>query len=185
MSLLTLLSNFKCKAYTHDAKTKLILRELILIKFEQETILANSVSLHRVLRAPISRVFRAFSDPDAKASWISPFGYICKVHSFEFKVGGNYKMSFRNFTNDQSHSWSGNFTHIKTNELVIYKDRFDDPNLPGEMTVTVILKEVSSGTDLSIKQEGISDMIPTEMCYLGWQESLTKLAQLVEPEINS
>lgn len=146
--------------------------------------MANTVNLHRVLKAPVSRVFRAFSNPEAKATWLPPFGFICQVHSFDFKVGGSYKMSFTNFTNEQKHSWSGNFTAIKPNELLIYKDRFDDPNLPGEMTVTISFKEVSCGTELSIKQEGIPDMIPTEMCYLGWQESLIKLAQLVEPEIN-
>lgn len=146
--------------------------------------MANTVNLHRVLKAPVSRVFRAFSNPQAKATWLPPFGFICQVHSFEFKVGGSYKMSFTNFTNEQKHSWTGTFTSIKPNELLIYKDRFDDPNLPGEMTVTVTFREVSCGTELTIKQEGIPEMIPAEMCYLGWQESLVKLAQLVEPEIN-
>jgi uncharacterized protein YndB with AHSA1/START domain len=146
--------------------------------------MTNTVNLHRVLRAPVSRVFRAFSNPDAKAVWLPPFGMICQVHSFDFKVGGNYKMSFMNFTNEQSHSWTGTFTTIKTNELLVYKDKFDDPNLPGEMTVTVSFKEVSCGTELSIKHEGIPSMIPTELCYLGWQEGLVKLAQLVEPELN-
>lgn len=146
--------------------------------------MANTVHLHRVLKAPTSRVFRAFSDPEAKAVWLPPFGFICKVHSFDFKVGGNYKMSFKNFTNEQIHSWTGTFTAIKPNELLIYKDKFDDPNLPGEMTVTISFKEVSCGTELNIKQEGIPEMIPAEMCYLGWQESLIKLTQLVEPEIN-
>lgn len=146
--------------------------------------MANTVNLHRVLKAPPSRVFKAFSNPDAKAVWLPPFGYICQVHSFDFKQGGNYKMSFMNFTNDERHSWTGIFTTIKPNELLVYKDKFDDPNLPGEMTVTVSFKEVSCGTELSIKQEGIPELIPAEMCYLGWQESLVKLAQLVEPEIN-
>lgn len=146
--------------------------------------MANTVRLHRVLKAPVSRVFRAFSQPEAKATWLPPFGFICKVHSFEFKEGGNYKMSFTNFTNDQSHSWTGTFTKIKTNETLVYKDKFDDANLPGEMTVTISFKEVICGTELTITQEGIPEMIPTEMCYLGWQESLIKLAQLVEPEIN-
>ena len=146
--------------------------------------MANSVTLHRVLKAPVSRVFRAFSNPDAKAVWLPPFGYICNVHSYDFKEGGHYKMSFTNFTNEQSHSWTGTFTSIRPYELLVYKDKFDDPNLPGEMTVTVSLKEVSCGTELSIKQEGIPEMIPAEMCYLGWQESLIKLAQLVEPEIS-
>lgn len=146
--------------------------------------MANTVNLHRVLKAPVSRVFRAFSNPEAKAVWLPPFGYICHVHSFDFKIGGNYKMSFMNFTNEQKHSWTGTFTAIKPNETLIYKDKFDDPDLSGEMTVTISFKEVSCGTELSIKQEGIPEMIPTEMCYLGWQESLIKLAQLVEPEIN-
>ncbi|MFP5386580.1 MAG: SRPBCC family protein [Bacteriovoracia bacterium] len=146
--------------------------------------MANTVNLHRVLKAPVSRVFRAFSNPDAKATWLPPFGFICQVHSFDFRIGGSYKMSFTNFTNEQKHSWGGTFTTIKPNELLVFKDKFDDPNLPGEMTVTVSFKEVSCGTELTIKQEGIPEMIPTEMCYLGWQESLIKLAQLVEPEIN-
>jgi uncharacterized protein YndB with AHSA1/START domain len=146
--------------------------------------MSNTVHLHRVLKAPVARVFKAFSSAEAKATWLPPFGFICQVQSFEFKVGGHYKMSFVNFTNDQKHSWGGSFAAIKPNELLIYKDKFDDPNLPGEMTVTIFFKEVLCGTELTIKQEGIPAMIPTEMCYLGWQESLVKLAQLVEPEIN-
>lgn len=146
--------------------------------------MANTVTLHRVLKAPVSRVFRAFSDPEAKAAWLPPYGFTCKVHSFDFKVGGTYKMSFKNFTNEQKHSWTGTFTMIKPRELLVFKDKFDDLNLPGEMTVTISFKEVMCGTELNIKQEGIPDMIPAEMCYLGWQESLMKLAQLVEPEIN-
>ncbi|HXH30836.1 MAG TPA: SRPBCC family protein [Bacteriovoracaceae bacterium] len=142
--------------------------------------MSKTVNLHRVLRAPVARVFRAFSDSEAKAVWLPPFGFICRVHSFDFKIGGSYKMSFMNFTNEQRHSWSGTFTAIKPHELLVYKDKFDDPNLPGEMTVTISFKEVSCGTELSIKQEGIPEMIPTEMCCLGWQESLIKLAQLVE-----
>lgn len=146
--------------------------------------MANSVTLHRVLKAPVTRVFKAFANAEAKAVWLPPFGFICTVQAFDFKVGGHYRMSFRNFTNDQSHSWSGTFTAIKPNELLVYKDKFDDPNLPGEMTVTISFKEVMCGTEISIKQDGIPEMIPAEMCYLGWQESLIKLAQLVEPEIN-
>lgn len=146
--------------------------------------MANTVNLHRVLKAPVSRVFRAFSNPDAHATWISPFGFVCKIHSFDFKVGGSFKMSFINFTNEQIHSFGGSYSLIKPNELLIYTDKFDDPNLPVEMKVTITFKEVSCGTELVIQQEGIPDMIPTEMCYLGWQESLIKLAQLVEPEIN-
>lgn len=146
--------------------------------------MANTVNIHRVLKAPVSRVYRAFSNPEAKAVWIPPFGFICQVHSFDFKEGGSYKMSFINFTNEQKHSWSGTFVEIKPNERLILTDKFDDPNMPGEMTVTITFKEVMCGTELIIKQEGIPEMIPAEMCYLGWQESLLKLAKLVEPEIN-
>jgi uncharacterized protein YndB with AHSA1/START domain len=146
--------------------------------------MSSTVSLHRVLKAPVSRVFRAFSTPEAKATWLPPFGYICQVQAFDFKVGGAYRMSFTNFTNQEKHSWTGTFTVITPNELLVYKDRFDDPNLPGEMTVTVTFREVSTGTELAIRQEGIPTAIPAELCYLGWQESLVKLAQLVEAEIN-
>lgn len=146
--------------------------------------MASTVNLHRVLKAPVSRVFRAFSNAQAKATWLPPFGFICQVESFDFKVGGTYRMSFTNFTNEQKQSWGGTFKTIKPDELLVFSDKFDDPNLPGEMTVTISFKTVSCGTELTIKQEGIPDMIPPEMCYLGWQESLIKLAQLVEPEIN-
>lgn len=146
--------------------------------------MSNTVNLHRVLKAPVSRVFRAFSDPQAKATWLPPFGFICTVHSYDFKVGGSYRMSFTNFTNDQKHSWGGTFKTITPEKLLVFTDKFDDPNMPGEMTVTITFREVMCGTELIIKQEGIPDMIPAEMCYLGWQESLIKLAQLVEPEIN-
>lgn len=146
--------------------------------------MSNTVNLHRVLKAPVDCVFRAFSDPEAKATWLPPFGFICTVHSFDFKVGGAYRMSFTNFTNGNKHSWGGNFKVIQPNELLVITDKFDDPNMPGEMTVTVAFKKVLCGTEISIKQEGIPEMIPPAMCYLGWQESLVKLAQLVEPEIN-
>lgn len=146
--------------------------------------MANTINLHRVLKAPVSRVFKAFTNADALATWIPPFGFIAKVHSFNPVVGGTYKMSFINFTNLQEHSFGGTYFEIKPNELLKYGDKFDDPNLPGLMTVTINFKEVSCGTELTVKQEGIPDVIPTEMCYLGWQESLIKLAQLVEPEIN-
>lgn len=145
--------------------------------------MSNTVNLHRVLKAPVARVYKAFSNPSAKAVWLPPFGFICEVHAYDFKVGGSYKMSFTNFTNDQKHSWSGSFTEINPNQSLEYKDKFDDPNLPGEMTVTIHFKEVLCGTEITIKQEGIPEMIPAEMCYLGWQESLIKLAQLVEPDI--
>ena len=143
----------------------------------------NTVHLHRILKAPVSRLFKAFSEPEAKAVWLPPFGFVGQAHSFDFKVGGTYKMSFTNFTTGQKDSWSGIFTDIKPNALIVYKDKFDNPHLPGEMTVSVTFKELSCGTELIIKHEGIPEMIPAEMCYLGWQESLVKLAQLVEPEI--
>jgi uncharacterized protein YndB with AHSA1/START domain len=146
--------------------------------------MSNTISIHRILKAPVDRVFRAFSDPQAKATWLPPFGFICTVHSFDFKEGGHYSMSFTNFTNEHKHSWGGTFKTIKPNELLVISDKFDDPNLSGEMTVTVSFKEVLCGTEINIKQEGIPEMIPSEMCYLGWQESLIKLTQLVEPEIN-
>lgn len=146
--------------------------------------MSNTVTLHRVLKAPVDRVYRAFTNPDALATWMPPFGFIAKVHEFNAKVGGSYKMSFINFTTQQEMFFGGTYFEIKPNQLLKYADKFDDPNLPGEMTVTVNFKEVSCGTELNIKQEGIPSVIPTEMCYLGWQESLIKLAQLVEPEIN-
>ncbi len=143
----------------------------------------NSVSLHRILKAAPEKVFRAFSNPDACASWFPPYGFFCTVHHMDFKIGGNYKMSFTNFTTGNGHSFGGKFLDIKLNELIKYTDTFDDPNLPGEMTTTVSLKKVSCGTELEILQEGIPSAIPAEMCYLGWQESLEKLMKLVEPEI--
>ena len=146
--------------------------------------MSNTVNLHRVLKAPVSRVFRAFSNPEALATWIPPYGFIAKIHSFDFRVGGSHKMSFMNFTNEQEHSFGGTYIEIHPNKLLRYTDKFDDPSLPGEMSVTISFKEVSCGTELTIKQEGIPSVIPAEMCYLGWQESLMKLAHLVEPEIN-
>jgi uncharacterized protein YndB with AHSA1/START domain len=143
----------------------------------------NTVTLHRVLATSPDKVFRAFSDADAYASWIPPFGFIGKVHHMEFREEGNYKMSFSNFSTGNSHSFGGEFVEIKSNELIKYTDRFDDPNLPGEMITTVRLTKVSCGTDLNIVQEGIPAAIPVEMCYLSWQESLEKLKKLVEPEI--
>lgn len=144
----------------------------------------GTITLHRVFKAPVSRVFRAFSDADALVSWIPPYGFIAKVHEFNFEVGGSYKMSFINFTNQQKHSFGGVYREIRKNEFLQYGDKFDDPNLPGEMVVTINFKKVSCGTEINISQEGIPDAIPTEMCYLGWQESLEKLSHLVEPEIN-
>lgn len=146
--------------------------------------MANSVQLHRVIKASPEKVFRAFSNAAAMASWIPPYGFLCEIQQFDFKEGGNFKMSFYNFTTQTSHSFGGKYLTIKTNEFLKYSDVFDDPNLPGEMITKVTLKEVMCGTDLSITQEGIPDMIPSEMYYLGWQESLEKLIKLVEPEIN-
>ena len=145
----------------------------------------NTIRLHRVLRAPPERVYRAFLDADAMAKWLPPHGFTGKVHRLEAKVGGEHRMSFTNFTNGASHSFGGRYLELVPNERLRYTDRFDDPNLPGEMQVTVVLKKVSCGTELSVVQEGVPDVIPAEMCYLGWQESLGQLAKLVEPEIPS
>ena len=144
----------------------------------------NTVKLHRVLRAPAQRIYRAFIDADAMAKWLPPHGFTGKVHHIKAEVGGTYKMSFKNLTTGQSHSFGGEFLELVPNERIRYTDKFDDPNLPGQMQTTVTLKEVSCGTELSIVQEGIPSVIPVEACYLGWQESLSLLALLVEPEIN-
>lgn len=144
----------------------------------------NTVRLHRVLTAKPEKVYRAFIEPDALARWIAPNGFTCKVHSMDPQVGGTFKMSFTNFTTGKSHSFGGEYRELKPNERLRYTDVFDDPNLPGEMLVTVDLKAVLVGTELTIVQEGVPDVIPLEMCYLGWQESLRHLAKLVEPEIN-
>ncbi|HUX55292.1 MAG TPA: SRPBCC family protein [Williamwhitmania sp.] len=144
---------------------------------------SNSITLHRVLKATPEKVFRAFSDPSAYANWIPPYGFLCSVHHMDFEVGGSYKMSFINFSTGNGQSFGGKFLEIKTNELIKHTDKFDDPNLPGEMTTTFWFNQVSCGTELKILQEGIPSVIPTEMCYLGWQESLDKLKKLVEPVI--
>ena len=144
----------------------------------------NTVRLHRVLRAKPERVYRAFIDADAMAKWLPPNGFTGKVHHIDAKVGGTYKMSFTNFTTGSSHSFGGKFLEMVPNKLLRYSDAFDDPNLPGEMQVTVTLEAVTCGTELNIEQAGIPDLIPVEMCYLGWQDSLRNLARLVEPEIN-
>jgi len=143
----------------------------------------HTVRLHRVLRTKPERVYRAFLDPDAMAKWLPPNGFTGKVHHLDAKVGGTFKMSFTNFTNGKSHSFGGTYLELKPNELLRYTDKFDDPNLPGEMVTTVTLREVFCGTELSATQEGIPAMIPAEACYLGWQESLVLLAKLVEAEI--
>jgi len=143
----------------------------------------NTIRLHRVLRATPERVYRAFLDPDAMVKWLPPNGFTGKVHSMDAKVGGGHKMSFTNFTTGQSHSFGGTYIELMPNERIRYTDKFDDPNLPGEMQVTVTLKKVSCGTDVNIVQEDVPEAIPAEMCYLGWQESLVLLAKLVEAEI--
>ena len=143
----------------------------------------NTVRLHRVLRAKPERVYRAFLDPDAMVKWLPPNGFTAKVHQLDAKVGGTYKMSFTNFTTGKSHSFGGTYLELKPNELLRYTDKFDDPNLPGEIQVTIALKQVFCGTELNITQAGIPAVIPAEACYMGWQESLTLLAKLVEAEI--
>lgn len=141
------------------------------------------VSLHRVIKATPEKVFRAFSDPIAHSSWLPPYGFICTVEEMDFRVGGQFKMTFINFSTGNKHSFGGTYLEIKPNELIKYTDTFDDPNLPGQMTTTISLNRVLCGTELKAVQEGIPEVIPTEMCYLGWQESLEKLIRLVEPEI--
>ena len=143
----------------------------------------GTVTLHRVLKADPEKVFRAFTTADAMAAWLPPYGFLCQVHQLDAKVGGSYKMTFINFTTGNGHSFGGKYVEIKTNEFLQYTDVFDDPNLPGEMTTTVWLKKSIAATDLKVTQEGIPDMIPVDMCYLGWQESLDKLMRLVEPVI--
>ncbi len=143
----------------------------------------NTVRFHRVLKAPPERIYRAFLDPDAMAKWLPPNGFTGKVHSMDASVGGGYKMSFTNFTTGQAHSFGGKYLELVPNAKLRYSDAFDDPNLPGEMMTTIVLAAVSCGTEVNIEQSGIPTMIPVEMCYLGWQESLAMLAMLVEPEI--
>ena len=143
----------------------------------------GTVRLHRVLRANPERIYRAFLDADAMAKWLPPYGFTCKVHHMEPKVGGTYRMSFTNFSTGHSHSFSGEYLELAPSEKIRYTDKFDDPNLPGGMRTTITLKQVSCGTELDVVQEGVPAAIPVEMCYLGWQESLAQLAKLVEPEI--
>jgi len=143
----------------------------------------GTAQLHRVLRTSPEKVYRAFLEADAIAKWIPPYGFTCKVHHMDAKNGGTFKMSFINFSTGRGHSFGGEYHELVPNELIRYTDNFDDPNLPGEMRVTVSLKQVTCGTELSIVQEGIPEVIPLEMCYLGWQESLAQLANLVEPDI--
>lgn len=143
----------------------------------------NTIRLHRVLRAPAERVYRAFLDPAALCKWMAPHGFTGSVHSMDARVGGGYKMSFTNFSTGKSHSFGGKYVELTPHERIRYTDRFDDANLPGEMSVTISLRKVIGGTELTIVQDGVPAVIPAEMCYMGWQESLTLLAQLVEPEI--
>jgi len=144
---------------------------------------AHTIRLHRVLRATPEKVYRAFLDGDAMSKWLPPNGFTGKVHHMDAKVGGTYKMSFTNFSTGKSHSFGGEYLELVPNERLRYTDRFDDPNLPGEMQTTVTLKKVSCGTELNVVQEGVPEVIPAEACYVGWQESLNLLAILVEPEI--
>lgn len=144
---------------------------------------ANTVRLHRVLRATPEKVYRAFLDPDAMVKWLPPHGFTAKIHHAEAKVGGSYRMSFTNFTTGHSHAFGGTYLELSPNERIRYTDQFEDPNLPGEMTTTVTLRKVSCGVELNITQEGLPEVIPLEECYLGWQQSLEQLARLVEPEI--
>ena len=143
----------------------------------------GTVRLHRVLRASPDRVYRAFLDADAMAKWLPPYGFTCKVHAMDGRVGGTFRMSFINFSTGHGHSFGGEYLELVPHERIRYTDRFDDPNLPGEMQVTVSLKPVSCGSELNMVQEGIPGVIPLEMCFLGWQESLAQLATLVEPDI--
>src|SRR5436309_1081200 len=144
----------------------------------------NSVQFHRVLRASPERVYRAFLDPDAMAKWLPPHGFTGKVHHMDARVGGGYQMSFTNFGTGKSHSFGGKYLELKPHEQIRYTDRFDDPNMPGEMQVTISLREVACGTELNIVQEGVPGVIPAEACHLGWQESLILLAKLVEADIS-
>jgi uncharacterized protein YndB with AHSA1/START domain len=143
----------------------------------------NTIRLHRVLRARPEKVYRAFLDPEAIAKWLPPHGFTCKVHQLDARVGGSHRMSFTNFGTGHGHSFGGTYLELSPHERIRYTDRFDDPNLPGEMHITIELRQVSCGTEVNITQEGVPEVIPVEDCYLGWQESLTLLAQLVEPEI--
>lgn len=144
---------------------------------------SNSVSFHRVIKATPEKVYRAFTEATALASWLPPYGFLCTVHELTPQVGGTYRMSFHNFSTGNSHSFGGKYIELKPNEFLKYTDQFDDPNLPGEMITTVWINKVSVGTEIRITQEGIPEIIPTEACYLGWQDSLDKLIRLVEPVI--
>ena len=150
---------------------------------ETERAATSTITLHRVIRAPAERIYKAFLDAEAMAKWLPPNGFTCKVHHLDAKVGGSYKMSFTNFTTGKSHSFGGTYLELKPYERIRYTDKFDDPHMPGEIQTTITLRKVSCGTEVSIVQEGVPAVIPAEMCYLGWQESLTLLQKLVEAEI--
>jgi len=145
--------------------------------------MSGTIRLHRVFTASAEKVYRAFIEPDALASWLPPFGFTCTVHELDAREGGRHRLSFRNFTTGESHTFGGTYLKLVPGQTLVYTDSFDDPNLPGEMVVTVSLKAVTVGTDITVVQENVPDMIPVEACYLGWQESLRKLARLVEPDI--
>lgn len=144
----------------------------------------GTIRLHRVIATKPEKIYRAFLEPDAVASWLPPYGFLCTVHALEAEVGGRHRMSFRNFTTGNGHAFGGTYLELVPGKRLVYTDTFDDPNLPGEMKVTVDLKAVSVGTEVNIEQQGVPDVIPPEACYLGWQDSLHKLARLVEPEID-
>jgi uncharacterized protein YndB with AHSA1/START domain len=144
---------------------------------------SNTVNLHRVIKAPVEKVYKAFTDPIAMAAWLPPYGFLCTVQHMDVKVGGSYRMTFHNFTTGGSHSFGGDYIEVVPNEKLLYTDAFEDPNLPGQMLTTIQLKAVIGGTELYASQSGIPELIPVEMCYLGWQESLEKLTKLVEPNI--
>src|SRR3954469_23318293 len=148
----------------------------------KEIVMPGTVKLHRVLKAPPARVYKAFLDADGLAKWLPPYGFTCKVHHLEPRVGGTFKMSFTNFSSGSGHSFGGEYLELVPDEKLRYSDKFDDPNLKGEIVVEVLLRKVMCGTELQVTQSGIPDAIPVEMCYLGWQESLVQLAMLVEPE---
>ena len=143
----------------------------------------GTVRLHRVLRSTPERVYRAFLEPEAMAKWLPPYGFTCTVHHMDARVGGTYRMSFKNFSTGNGHSFGGEYRELIPNERIVYTDKFEDPNMPDEMVTTITLKQVECGTELNVTQEGIPEAIPVEMCYLGWQESLEQLAKLVDPEI--
>ncbi len=143
----------------------------------------NTVRLHRIIKASPEKVFRAFTEELAIAAWLPPYGFLCQVHAMDVKAGGKFRMSFQNFSTGNSHSFGGEYIEVKQNEFLKYTDKFEDPNLPGVMTTSISLRQTIAGTELTAVQEGIPEVIPVEMCYLGWQESLDKLTKLVEPEI--